>query len=306
MSVNKLNVPLFLHHNSDFHSATQALRDGIFQTETTGLIGYVQSTLDNFQFKYPKFQYFDKEALLDPELVPDESDGVHTITNEIGPIENRLIATLLSPSYITVVLTGALGAGKTSLSNFVLDYIAKKTFLEAMCTIIKISFTEGYFQINDYKIVLKRFMEQLCERLESALTEHYSSGALIDNLIKYIEPKLSPDWEASFLPFKRKHIDTKKIEGERWEDLITSQKCNVLMRWIHEDHPDDETRLHLLGYLGRFLKVNHPSKHCVFLFLDNIDRMPDEAQAEILMIIFAFAQLTTIKTLVPLRLTTFG
>lgn len=86
-----------------------------------------------------------------------------------------------------------------------------------------------------------------------------------------------------------------------------AQQTQRLFRFIDNfEHSDDVVRLELLMLLLGFVQKRHrPDPACLVLILDNLDSVLPSAQFELLVEILRFQELAKVRTVVPLRRSTF-
>lgn len=301
MKIKKIKSKNYTEHNNQFLTSTQALRDKIFQTKSTGTINYEQSTNDYFREKLDL-----RKDVPTPVVDAQEIQDSIKKYDGIGPVENALISTILSTDYLSIVLPGALGSGKSALCNFVLDHILR-LYGPDMCMLINIDINLGYTDRENYKKVLREFNKDFTEKLKSSFIKVFTKKDIMKVFIEKIHESLQPTWEAAFLDFKIENVDKKhKNSKNDWENLASKQQIIKLFDWISNKSHSIEDRIRLYGYIGRFLRNYFSEDFLMILFLDNIDGILDEAQSDILYTILGFNNSSGIKGLIPMRQTTFG
>ena len=310
------NYSSFDRYNANYQRYSQTLVETIFETETLGKIGYQLSSIEDFNGGEEKYPMNEKKNnnLISVNFEKDAS-YFKNHTNKLGPLEASFIKYILGIRYPVIVLTGALGSGKSSLVNYCLDLIEEhqgisnyfdkdvKTFPEDG-QIIRIDFNEAFIG-NNKEDLLDEFHKVLIVRISGALTRIVRSNNFIDPFLNYLDQKYgSSDWEAYFNSFIRTWNNDLKKKAHTEDD-----KLNALLDWIDQS-PTHSTpyKLRLLSYVLKYIKDNHfnPDTTDIIFLFDNIDRFRDDVQINIIGTIFSLYYKSTMKVVLPVRLTTFG
>ena len=301
------NINNFYKENQNYNNDVRNFVSELLETNTTGRINYMVSVLDNFHLIRRHNYYRQQER--EEYLKPQEDDKIlenFAKYEGLGPLEFSLASYLLNPDlkYYVIVLTGALGSGKSCLSNYVLDYIKKSSFntLDVLHfpkkgIIHKINFNDHQGQTTDE--VISEFKLELINKLVALIEQIHRRELFIDKFLDAINNE--DEQYAEFSEYARKIRNSHKItEESRFEQLLD---------WLHEFDEHLSYKLKRISQILSFIKKNKENgkKIDFILLLDNIDKLDDPAQIEILNIIFSFSiQAPTVKILVPMRLTTFG
>lgn len=309
------NRKTYENYNQSFNIETRATIEEIFETETLGKIGYLLSNLTDYRNggkKYPKQQTFISGKIIRPDYKSEVK--FYQRFEELGPLEASFIRYILGIEYSVILLTGALGSGKSSLTKYCLDLIEKnigndkyKDYINIFPIhgkIIRIDFNEVFYE-QDSKALMNEFQLLLIDRLTGALTQLLEDCNFIDDFISHIKQNYrNTGWESSFRKFIHKWNQQfeKKCKDE-------DDKLEALLTWITDNEQSSIAyKLRLLTYIYKYLKKFYfDSKNVDFIILfDNIDKFPDDSQVNILNMIFSLYYKSGMKVILPVRLTTFG
>lgn len=314
MIVKIENYKSYANLNIDFHDENRTIIGKIFETDSLGKIGYKLSTLTSFNNVGIRYAKQSDNKTKTNITLNYKKVKFYQKYDELGPLEASFIKYVLGSDYNVIVLTGALGSGKTSLSSYCLDLIEKSKGKDRYVPyinkfprhgkIIRIDFNEAFYD-QKTKYLLIDFTQILIDRLSGALTELLTEINYIDGFIEHIEENFKgTTWESSFRSFLNKwHLTYCNIAKD--ED----DKLRYLLNWITEnEHTRPSFKLRLITYIFKFLKGNFFNSNTTdfIILFDNIDKFPDDAQVIILDMIFSLYYKSNMKVVLPLRLTTFG
>ncbi len=319
MAVTRLNAPFYVKENKAFIHEIKPIVDEMMQQQSIGPEGYHLSTVDNFVNNRHQTENLYQDDLIDPKSaqIPNGTNIVNL--NKLGPVEKCLVGYLLSSTYNTIVMPGALGIGKTATVKHVLDYISvninhTNNDVEACnaCKIknfisIRINFIDGYLPSN-YSAIMHTFTEDLYNKLKRKITNIYNKYPATDNIVdKVINTNIKDEsddqWESKFDDFVSSNVKN----NTQWNNYTLIQKNECLFNWI-DQKTDYESKIALLGYLIRFVKEsNYIRQGCFIILFDNIDQLTqEEVQNDILTFILRFSEVAKVKILIPMRQTAFG
>lgn len=299
--------------NRMFNLAVSPLINALFEPRNAGPIGYIPTTHKDLYHYWPSGVYqkvgsdrYQPTVVVlpnDQETIPKKSI-VYNVES-LGPYEVALLATLCYAGENTWALTGAVGAGKTVTSNYVLKFINRNLSTPdferkgVRPLQIKLDFNVGiayadedidkvirYFTSQLYLTVLSNIKEVLVHKID-LLMDRISS---CEDILKWL------------LPFKLKHVD-----DDNWYNLSNQNRVERLMKWIENIEEETPFKLSILASVIRFLKSSMPNQPGAFIiFIDNIDVLIEKAQGKILNYVMRFARECDMTALVTLRYTTFG
>lgn len=308
MKINRLNVQNYLSINKEFSETTSKLIEEIFQAQSVGNIGYQISEEDNLSDD--RFRNtFNKSIKTKNYVLSEREKKIVADFNDLGPVEKKIISQIANSSYTTIVLTGALGVGKTALLDFTSQYIKGKS--ETCCKSVlgypltlKINFNEGFVS-KKTKDILSEFQILLFNQLRHTVDQIFTNHPdMLDKLFFEILYKGKTDWHVHFDNF----IYSLKITKEDWQLLSTEEKIEYFLGWI-DDHDISilSYKIRLISYLINFIKANHTNNNlCFFVIFDNVDKFKDEVQFSILSDLINITEISKVKTIIALRLTGFG
>lgn len=313
MIVNRVNITRYSEKNLDFNNKMNVLINEIFQAERIGEIGYQMSTNENFKEIRYKNIFDDHKFIINPESNKFPPDYDESEDEELGPVEKKIVAYLNSFSMTIIVITGALGCGKTATLEFVRKYLKKKNKekckkikiekIMPLPFIIYINFNEGYSGDNFYELI-EEFEIDLFVKLKRVMGIIYSNYSVMDAFLEHVSNINILGWEAHFDNFRSEYI---LRENSNWSSLSDIQKSDTLFNWIENLDRSYSQKINLLARLANFVKNYLIIESGCFVFaFDNIDKLPDELQIDFLSIIFTLTEISRVKTIVPMRLTSFG
>ncbi|BEV03318.1 hypothetical protein [Chryseobacterium gambrini] len=303
------NYHSYFKENYNYNIDISAFITELLETNSFGRIGYKISELNNFTTT--KRHYYFNQAQNRKEYLKPQIDD-HILNNflkyeYLGPLEFSLASYLLNPNieYDVFVLTGALGSGKSSLSNYTLDFIENSNLTSEDLLhfpksglIHRVNFNEHFNSDNKYEIV-EEFKLLLISKVTSLVESIHKNELFINNFIEIIDSKKNERYNL-FSDYSRK-LRNSNLKTEE-------QKFDFLLNWLNNFDSNLSYKLRLISYLLAFIKEfkGNAKKVDFIILFDNIDKLNDDAQMEILNIIFSFSIKLNIKILVPMRLTTFG
>lgn len=328
MAITEINnYQIFDYYNKQFNSNHQIrlLIKKIFQTEHEGEIGYIMSTWENFEGqKYkniPKFHNEDRKGQPDREIIDiekaiDYENNYNIIDyNQLGQEEASLFNYLSMPNFYThIILTGALGSGKTALLKFIKSYLDspnhKDKCVELNCCghkkpiAIKIDFNTGY-STEDKNQLFNQFYRELYRKFEMEVQRILSCEALLEEVLRGIVNRYDNNNFAEFADF-----EDDMMKNSNWQNLSHAKKTRSITKWIEDKHPPEDFKgvlkalFDMLRHIIDFLKLRN--RECFICIFDNIDRFEDSIQAEMLEKIFSITNELKIKHIIAVRLTAFG
>lgn len=303
----------FTEHKKDNRSYNQVISqkvNNIFQHQDIGTIGYVMSTeesIKNNRHRYRVGEYLNGDDI-------QEIDLVHLKNNDLVGLNEKILASyLLNSHYSTIILTGAMGSGKTTTSNFVINFLEQNLDCSTIqcnnkCKFkriqnVHLDFNEGFRRKNP-DLLLNSFEKKFYEKLKRSIKPIFEKNiAILDAFIERIKNRENNKWESEFEDFITEYVED---DIRQWTITPKRKKVNILFKWIKEQD-DYINKANLLGYLIKFTIENrYISRNCFIIFFDNIDQLPEIVQNDIILSILSFTYITKNKALITVRLTTFG
>lgn len=315
----------FYKHNLNFnkHFAVRNLVKEIFQTRDEGRIGYQMSTLTNFKNGRQK-------NILDSELINEEEeenqqvlldfddyqDGDKSIINYdiLGVEEKAIFSYITNMSYDHIIISGALGSGKTALIKYLFKHLYENSSGE-MCSLLNccshrlpsqiyIDFNTNY-PSNRPMEIKELFKEDLYNKVSKRIIHLLNRQQLFDKVIEGIK-----NYEDYSNLDDYKYFEEEVLESNEWDSLTQSKKCRKIVNWIDKAKrkKDVSSKLKsIFNLLAFIINTLEPVRNeCFIIAYDNIDRFKDEVQDELLDIIMGLSNGVRIKHLVTVRLTAFG
>lgn len=322
MLINVTNIPQYL--NIKYNKAIKALMECIFNGNNQAKIKYITSTNENFKQERYAAIYAQKQVeyegcQLKREVINplskeiQESDDSFIDMNLLGPLELGLLNCLLIKDYKVIVVTGALGSGKTELVKY-LCYLLKKHKKHINCCCYEQCnihddnqiFTDFNREIisgaTDDEIV-KQFHSHMFYQLGNKITKLMSNNrSFIDKFIIWCDNGNSDYFVG--LSMKMLHVYSD------WNSLSQEDKFKCIFLWL-QDRFEQQNKLAGLRALLEIFKFYHeqfPRKDqtCLLFIYDNIDGLDELAQNIIIEQINRITEQTPCKAIVTSRLTTFN
>ncbi|NOQ24304.1 MAG: hypothetical protein GQ564_02980 [Bacteroidales bacterium] len=310
--MEKKNIINSKKENSEYNYYLKPLIDEIFQQKVVGVEGYLMSSESNFNEDRHINGVIDESNKAKHEFVKKvKTENVINRFDTLGLNEQGLSVYLLMKTYDLVVLTGAMGSGKTATSRFVLDFFKKNhrcKDLECNCSIkensiISLNFNEGFNLRDPDKVFIKfndKFYKKLLRKVKPILKK--DSNIFLRFIDRICDRSFDEDGESEFEEF----VSIIEDDIGEWNKWLFSKKINAFFKWL-ENHDDIDVKIELLGYIIRYIRKNiYKRKECFILFFDNIDQLPEIAQNMIISSIFRFTEISKVVTLLNVRLTSFG
>ena len=268
----------------------------------------MKSTVENFYDERHRYQFEKSSDVIDPEfftVLPEIENTLGVNIAPLGVVEKSLVVSLLTSKNKRIVLTGALGSGKTTTIRFVLEYLRQHYLRDKQDDTLNkhvflgIDFHETHIGAGSkIQTIIKTVEKDLFKQLKRSVKDILNNNNYIDPFIEQIRDTKNNQWEFLFDDFiDKNNIDT---NYSKWEKLTMKQKVTKLLSWINSES-DDAEKNRLLGYVIRFI-----GDSIIVVSFDNIDQLGEEVQERILSGIFKFSSIAKARVLVSLRLTTFG
>lgn len=278
--------------NEDFKRCIQPLIDYVFNPNRI-VFGYFKSTSDNFKQK--------RHQILDPlidkiNIVPVDEGSVGT-----GTFEEILKNHIVSQDYSVLILTGASGSGKTSIVNYVKNQIDDCKD-DSTCVRYEICNRKKkeilYFDFLDTNTsdtlnnILLSYEFKLNGYLVIAVESCFSDQDILEKFLNHIKTTKDP-----YLVNLKYYINPIDFSYSI-EDILAKIKLQNLT--------DTKQNSVLIGML-RYIRDQYPEQHkgCFTIIFDNIDKLDDEAQTEIIKNMVSLHNMVKCKLVITSRLTTF-
>ena len=326
MLPNIINYQNYYKHNYHFNKNHQlrVLIKKIFQTRDEGNIGYVMSTNDNFSDNRHKYVSSKEISLIDSEDSNTseilEFDGLKINEqsifdfNKLGIEERAIISYLKYLEYNHIILTGALGSGKTALLKYLIKYVNedenKKRCPNLNCCnyhlpiALKIDFNSGY-STKVKSEILRLFQRNLYNKLSREIIKLLKDKRIFEGVIDGIVNYNENDHLDEFALFEDDIIKSKK-----WYKITQYEKSKLIIKWIENRFGKNdftgklEAIYNLLNFIIEILEDRNAE--CFFIVYDNIDRFDDSIQDDLLELIMSSSNNLRIKHIIAIRLTAFG
>lgn len=280
----------------------------------------------------PEYKHYVPSCTALPESIYGiefDNRSIKHVNNEIenfsnfGPNEKFLINRIrFSPSHL-LLMVGGIGVGKTSFfTKFFLKEMPHKIIhsqdqSNSICPFyiyLDVLSDANIIQPNKditTNYVKSRFSDLLCNRIEQKINEL--------NLFN-IEEEITLIWDfvlsgesknlysnACFSKISQLIRNNKaEIKDKIGEDY---KKCLAIRQNIKSEiYKDSEYRISyiesILAYIKEKYYKNHPN--CLLIIIDNVDRLEIQSQQAIKLALKPFARNSGLKTILPIRQTTFS
>jgi len=284
----------YAQKNEDYRQITLPLLEYVFNPNRI-VFGYVLSTTNNFMNQ--RHHILDPREINNIELIRcRENIGVE----EIGVFEETLKTHIISQDYTVLILTGASGSGKTSVTKHVLNSIEeckddKYCIRYHICKSRKklvlyydFLYTDTY---NDIQQLDEVYQHNINAHLNQAVRSCFEDEDILEEFINHGR---TPQNE--FYQFYLTYCSEGKVKNieEVLIKIRTGGDTNLIQ---------NEVLASMLGYFRRLYPDHH--KGCFTIVYDNIDKLNDLEQAFIINKIITLHNKIKCKLIITSRLTTF-
>lgn len=324
MHINVTNIPQHVSINGKYNKSIKALMECIFNGNNQAKIKYITSSNENFKQERYSALYAMKQIenegcnlkreVINPQAKElQESDDSFIDINLLGPLELGLLNCLLIKDYKVIVVTGALGSGKTELVNY-LCYLLKHYKKHINCNCFKqcnihqdsqvfTDFNREIISGETEDEIIKQFHSYMFYELGNKITKLMSRNEIfIDKFISWCDKGNS----RYFIGLSMKMLYT----YNNWDKLSQENKFKCIFLWLQErfEKQDKLSGLIALLEIFKFYHEQFPRKDqtCLLFVYDNIDGLDELAQNIIIEQINRIAEQTPCKAIVTSRLTTFN
>ncbi len=310
--IQRINVEYPVEYNADFNQAVGNVVQNILQQASPGPIGYKPCRTEGGS-PIPRRGKWARHV--GPDNVRTETASRFN-THDLEVYERMLFGCLAWGDYSTYVITGEMGSGKTSVARWIREVLEReRTALctqcrnvnRTSCTPLVISRDFNTYALIDSVSGLEHiFRKDLLAVVQSVLRNIFSVAGEVENLRLLVIKRPADTGLARFAGFVQ--YCARSFD---WAQLEPQQKADRLLDYVERDLMNGDGRdldeqilyaMTLLSYVKD--EVRHDPACIVFIF-DNIDSLRPDAQLALLKIIVSAQETAHIKTLVPLRLTTF-
>lgn len=324
MFTQPVNYQNFYLHNYNFNKSypVVTLINELFQTKNVGKIGYLMSTPRNFQngrhtnilkTEINTNDLENKKEILSLDEVEIQKESIIDC-DILGIEEKALFSFITNLTYNHIVITGALGSGKTALIKYLFEHLKENGHTEVCEELnccehkspsqIYIDFNVQYPSANKDE-VMRLFREDLLNKLSKKVIQLLQREQIFDEVIKGIRNYEDSKYFDAYKFFEEKVLDTND-----WEKLTYIKKCKKITNWVDETRGEHQLPFKLsamFSLLSYIVNILEPIRNeCFIIAYDNIDKFDDEVQDELLDVIMSFSNGIKIKHLVAVRLTAFG
>lgn len=219
----------------------------------------------------------------------------------LSAYERMLISHFFHGNFLTYIILGAMGSGKTTTLNYVLDSIKKIPKYKDTFQ-VKLDFAKGYGNVgNNFDQLLEQFHIDFYKKIKAELIEGIHSHNLSTEFIASVKDQhqlFSDFYDLSFYVIEKNQ--------KEWFDLTEKEKVFEIFKYIENETPRGTiARLNLVMYFVLFIKQFLASKEIPVLFVyDNIDKLPPAVQRAIFINVLALNSIANVKMIFTLRRST--
>lgn len=270
MYINVTNIPQYLQANGKYNKTIKALMECIFNGNNQAKIEYITSTNENFKQERYAAIYAQKQVeyegsnlkreIINPQAKElQESDDSFIDINLLGPLELGLLNCLLIKDYKVIVVTGALGSGKTELVKYLCHLLKnKKKHINCNCykqcnihedNQIFTDFNREIISGTTEDEIIKQFHSHMFYQLGNKITELMSYNApLIDKFILWCDKGGSNYFVGLSMKMLHTYSD--------WKELSHENKFKCIFLWLQERF-EQQDKLSGLRALLEIFKFYH-------------------------------------------------
>ena len=321
--INKTGVKKFQsEEQKTFNQFVANLMESALQVRKVGPIDYIQSRL-------PKDSAYiatlggggSKIEVIKKETPSSQEQKERFQLDSLGLYERIILSAVAWYQYDTYVIAGELGTGKTTTTTFLLDHLKKiSKGAPETCRFCKQPIhIQINFNINFRSHSNDRLRRDLCEQLYNQLRLYlrtfFKSSTMATPFLKFLLKggirhqvfAVFDHWieelENSELAFNDLNRDLKTSHAISIESIIHKS----LFEFLKVKEGEYESSVKQLLAICRFIREEFdPDSWCFTLIFDNLDSVRPEGQGVLLQAILSFQEISQVKTLVPLRPSTFG
>ena len=317
MKIPYTNIPDSDQTNKLFNLSVKPIIEKIFSTQGLGEIRYIVSTEKNIENNRHKYISDDHSE----HVINTSFNYSHIDHTRLGPCEKTLLNLIVETTFHTIVITGALGSGKSTVTNYVLDHIESTIDCNSCrefgkCQVRRpLIFRFDFLKLNtDFggsreDRILDIFQEHLFIELTSRIYKLYSQPNVMQffetELANAVNAKSNPSWCNYFVDFYYNKI---QIPNVRWDKKNAAEKTSRIIAWIKSETRIVENRITKIMQLFACLRTGFPDElqGCYIFLFDNIDSFKPSVQVQIMTYLGSLADNSGVLVIVPMRLTTFG
>ncbi|WP_282044011.1 P-loop NTPase fold protein [Winogradskyella flava] len=292
MSRDYVRFNSFCELNREFRDSTETLLEDFFCPEGLSSEGYLPVGVYNKKLA-ERFSTSSENQ----ENIFAQSKGFENI-GEFSLYENLLASHILYGRMRTLVISGAMGSGKSTTIDFILESL-KSSDIGKENIIIKLDFNKGFSSRNIDEIY-ESFLRDLYAKLKTEIVKNFAKLGLSDDFLKIVDKEYKAYTHFYDFSFEKLYLNDKS-----WRDSDEMTKIYLLLKYIETkatrlEH-QVEMVMKLLNYFGEKLTQFNAR---VIIFYDNIDKLPPVAQFNILNKIIAFNHIANITKLIAIRRST--
>ncbi len=283
----------FYESNLDFKENTESLIEDYFCPEGLGIEGYL--CVGDYNKKLATDFSTNSE---NQENLYDPLDNNISFPKKFSFYENLLTSHIFHGKMRTLVVSGAMGSGKSTTIDYIFETL-KEHPLGEKNIIIKLDFNKG-FSSKDIDELNDSFLEELYSKLHVEIIDNFSTLGLSDEFLKKVLKECqnySKFYDFSF----EKIYDANK----EWDNSDEKKKIFLLLKFIKENAKRVEHRVEMLmKFLNFISETLSKTNNKVILFYDNLDKLPAVAQLNILNKIIAYNHIASITKIISIRRST--
>ena len=315
MIINNKYNPHIETYNKYFNDSTKPFIDNVFVAEHEGKggnpgIGYVNSEIS--QGEGP---YFTSHPNVKPvnQIVrsPKLNDFMTKELEQLGEYERIVVSNVFWGQYSTYVLGGELGSGKTATVKHILGFLKRceetHDDLDILSVYINFNIGTHYSRDKSFKELSKSFRSEMFGQLAVELEKNLKKFQIkIDSFREYYVTRYLEKFNHNLSKYYLfRSFENMVINDSGWIDKTESQRRADFIRYIDHLEGDDNKVTAALLVIG-FIVRKFPYRIKALFVFDNIDIIVPEYQYMFLDELLRTIEVVKIKTLIPLRKSTFS
>ncbi|MDR0602857.1 MAG: hypothetical protein LBG80_00970 [Bacteroidales bacterium] len=288
----------YAQENKSFKDCINPLVDYVFNSNKI-VFGYRESNEKNFENQRYRILSPYIKGKIDTHIIDIDYNG------SIGIFEQILRTHIQSQDYSVLILTGASGSGKTSIIKYIGDYYDacnKESCLRYyLCRRRRKEFLYYDFLEGKEEDALIDYDFRLNALLMEAITVCFDANNISSDNMVTVENLLAD--------IKIPSPQLTQLKYILYNDKISENTDIGIIISKIQNHFKDNIKYQNLIFIGllQYIRNHYPQEHkgCFTIIFDNIDRLPDEKQIEIIKNIVSLHNSIKCKIVISARLTTF-
>ncbi len=270
--------------NSEYNDEIEGIVEKILGTEDEEPIGYqLSNKLNFFNKRYDSINRNGKRIInIESKPYVKRLNKINLIKDDLGQLETKLLEKVFTSPFHSILLTGALGSGKTALLKYIDKYIKKNLNCEYCqennLDCIANRFFSVYINFNDK--VYGKTLSEIKDKFYLKIYNNFLDHAMY--VLKHEQITNQFYYDLLNNDGRLKDFSDFKLHIENTDPLIGASDDNdkkrlVFLNWIKS--LKEENRSTYLSYFIGYLGKKYPSSRngCHLLIFDNIVYPPKQS-----------------------------